>query len=92
MERRSECWYKSVCQEPCTNSCIRYLEMKELMDTSNIPKVKQMPQVLTAPKCDKEAFIRLAGIKSNIVEFVECGENLYIASDITGNGKTSWAI
>ena len=62
------------------------------MDTSNIPKVKQMPQVLTAPKCDKEAPLLFSLIKSNIVEFVECGENLYIASDITGNGKTSWAI
>lgn len=92
MEKRSNCWYKNVCQEPCTNSCVRYLEMKELMDTSNIPKAKQIPQSLTAPKCDKEAFMRLAGIKANIVEFVECGENLYIASDNTGNGKTSWAI
>lgn len=89
---KRDCWYKNVCQEPCTNSCVRYLEMKELMDTSNIPKTKQMPQSLTAPKCDKEAFMRLAEIKSDIVEFVECGENLYIASDVTGNGKTSWAI
>lgn len=92
MEKRSDCWYKNVCQEPCTNSCVRYLEMKELMDTSNIPKVKQIPQSLTAPKCDIEAYKRLAEIKADIVDFVECGQNLYIASDKTGNGKTSWAI
>jgi len=62
------------------------------MDNSNIPKVKQMPQSLTAPKCDIEAYRTLADIKSDIVDFVECGSNLYIASDRTGNGKTSWAI
>lgn len=62
------------------------------MDNSNIPKAKQMPQSLTAPKCDIDAFKFLASIKSEIVDFVDCGENLYIASDKTGNGKTSWAI
>ena len=62
------------------------------MENSNIPKVKQMPQSLTAPKCDHDAFVRLSEIKSEIVDFVECGQNLYIASDRTGNGKTSWAI
>ena len=92
MEKHSDCWYKSVCTEECNNSCIRYLEMKYLMENSNIPKVKQMPQSLTAPKCDRDAYIRLSEIKSEIVDFVECGQNLYIASDRTGNGKTSWAI
>lgn len=62
------------------------------MENSNIPKVRQMPQSLTAPKCDIPSFKRLAEIKSDIVDFVECGQNLYIASEITGNGKTSWAI
>lgn len=62
------------------------------MDNSNIPKVKQIPQSLTAPACDRKAFVRLAEIKKDINEFVDCGCNLYIASAITGNGKTSWAI
>ena len=92
MEKYSDCWYKSVCTEDCTNSCIRYLEMKYLMDNSNIPKAKQVPQSLTAPKCDIPSYRRLAEIKDDIVEFVNCGQNLYIASDKTGNGKTSWAI
>ena len=92
MERISDCWYKNVCQKECSNSCIRYLEMKYLMENSNIPKVKQIPQTLTAPKCDIDAFRRLADIKNNIVDFVDCGCNFYIASNNTGNGKTSWAI
>ena len=87
-----DCWYKSVCQKECSNACIRYLEMKHLMENSNIPKAKQIPQTLTAPTCDLEAFKRLAEIKNHIVDFVDCGCNFYIASTITGNGKTSWAI
>ena len=92
MEKISDCWYKTICQIECSSACIRYLEMKYLMDNSNIPKVKQIPQSLTAPACDRKAFVRLAEIKKDINEFVDCGCNLYIASAITGNGKTSWAI
>ena len=91
--RIEDCWYKSVCRQPCSSyGCIRYLEMKYLMENSNIPKVKQIPQSLTAPSCDRDAFKRLAEIKKDIVEFVDCGCNLYIASKVTGNGKTSWSI
>ena len=92
MERLSDCWYKNVCTEECSNACIRYLEMKYLMENSNIPKAKQIPQSLTAPKCDMPSYKRLAAIKDDIEVFVNCGCNLYIASTITGNGKTSWAI
>lgn len=92
MEKISDCWYKNTCTTECSNACIRYLEMKYLMENSNIPKAKQIPQSLTAPACDKKAYQRLAEIKKDINEFVECGCNLYIASAITGNGKTSWAI
>ena len=66
--------------------------MKYLMDNSNIPKAKQIPQSLTAPDCDLKSFKRLAEIKKDIVDFVDCGCNLYIASNTTGNGKTSWSI
>ena len=91
--RLEECWYKEICsrEEPCS-SCIKYLEMKYLMEHCNLPKIKQQPQRLSAPTCDLEAYERLAEIKDNIVEFVQTGRNLYIASDYTGNGKTSWAI
>ena len=41
---------------------------------------------------DEEAYIRLAEIRSDIVDFVESHKNLYICSKYTGNGKTSWAI
>lgn len=95
MERsfnNEECWYKDVCLADSCADCIKFAEMSFLMESSNLPKAKQKPQALTAPPDDIEAYRQLADIKSSIVDFVESGENLYIASRASGNGKTSWAI
>lgn len=89
--RKEDCWYKKVCTyDYCTN-CIRYAEMKYLMDNSGIPKNRQYPQELVAD-VDLTAYRKLADIKLDIVDFVESGSNLFICSQNTGNGKTSWAI
>lgn len=95
MAKFSKCWYESVCEDLCENCeihCNQYIEMKYLTDHSNLPKFRQLPDPLTAPEVDLDAYKRLAEIKDNIVEFVENNQNLYICSSITGNGKTSWAI
>ena len=65
--------------------------MKYLMDNSGIPKNRQYPQALIAG-VDYNAFVRLSDIKDNILEFVNSGQNLYLCSENTGNGKTSWSI
>lgn len=91
MQRKSDCWYKNVCSYDSCINCIRYSEMKYLMENSGIPKAKQMPISLEAG-IDYDAFVSLALIKDNILQFVERGDNLYICSSETGNGKTSWAI
>lgn len=65
--------------------------MKYLMDNSGIPRNRQTPQSLVAD-IDLEQYSRLADIKSDIVSFVENGDNLFICSKYTGNGKTSWAL
>ena len=89
--RKSDCWYREVCTyEPCTN-CIRYVEMKYLMEHSGLSKKRQKPIALKATQ-DKSAFKTLNDIRLDIVNFVENGESLYIYSEYTGNGKTSWAI
>lgn len=95
MEQNSDCWYYSVCnraRNSCKTACIRYLEMQSLMDTSGIPKKRQYPQKLIAPKEDLKAFNTLNDIKNNITEFIDNGKSLFICSNTTGNGKTSWAI
>lgn len=65
--------------------------MKYLLDTSGIPKSRQYPQELIAD-VDLNAYRKLADIKLDIVDFVGSGSNLFICSQNTGNGKTSWAI
>ena len=91
----SKCWYAKVCpeyKEGCEVSCLRYLEMKHLMDESGIPENKQVPIKLIPDDGDYESFKKLRDIKADIVEFVRQGRNLYLASEYTGNGKTSWAL
>lgn len=88
------CWYKNVCsncEAGCQNSCIRFDEMLFLVKHSGIPESRWYPSILNAGK-DYEEFVRLAEIKGNILQFVNEGRNLYITSDHTGNGKTSWSI
>ena len=63
------------------------------MQNSGIPESKQRPIQLTAQTAnDKKMFLRLNNLKDNIVDFVDNGDNLYLASKSTGNGKTSWSI
>lgn len=87
-----KCWYKEVCNNGQCDNCIRYSEMRYLMDNSGVPEKRQIPKALTCDPIDRDAFVELAEIKDDIENFVREGENLYITSSITGNGKTSWAI
>lgn len=86
------CLYKEVCNNECSESCVRYLEMSYLLDNSNIPKHMQRLISLIPDDCDYESFCQLAEIKSNMSDFVSKGSNLYILSKNTGNGKTTWSI
>ncbi len=94
MELNFDCWYKDVCTVDKSNcaSCIRYKEMKYLIDNSGIPKSRQKPVSLRASDCDFDNFLLLADIKADILNFVDRGQSLYICSHNTGNGKTTWAI
>ena len=88
------CVYIDVCQKQtknCDKNCIRWAEMKYLLEASRVPSTKYMMKKLTPFKEDLEAFRRLNKIKQRIEQFVEGGENLYIYSTNYGNGKTSWA-
>lgn len=61
------------------------------MDSSGIPANRQHPQGLVAG-VDIDKYYQLSAIKDDIVSFVNNGENLFICSKYTGNGKTSWAL
>ena len=90
---REDCWYKDTCTNECSDSCIRYKEMKFLMDNSGIPKPQQIPLKLKpTSEEDRSVFTRLNEIKLNIVEWVAEGNNLYICSESAGTSKTSWSL
>ena len=91
MVLKEDCWYRNSCAYGQCDNCIRYSEMKYLMENCGLPKKKQVPIKLDGGR-DKLAFHLLADIKDDILRFVDRGESLYIYSEYTGNGKTSWAI
>ena len=94
---KEECWFKEKCKdynnENCNCSCSLYCQFYYLVNLANIPFNMQYPknQVLTPGKDDHE-FEILTDIKTNIVEWVKNGGNLYLFSENFGNGKTTWAI
>lgn len=91
---RTDCWYAKTCTKPTCHGCVRYEEMKALIDSSGIPKRYAKPTHLSVPAndVDFESYRKLGAIKSNVTKMVESGKNLLISSSGTGNGKTSWAI
>lgn len=46
---------------------------------------------MKSSSADAESFLRLQHVKEDIDHFVRTGENLFLFSNGTGNGKTSWA-
>lgn len=89
----NDCWYRGKCKKEndnCPNSCIRYNNMKSLITNSGLPKILQYPKILKAEPIDEEAFDFLFAIKENIHKYVEEGSCLYLWSNKTGNGKTTW--
>lgn len=94
--KKGLCWYKDVCSlyntQQCTRSCVRYMEMHFLMNSSGLPRNKQYRQLLVPSEQDISAFMELQDIKDHITDFVGSGKNLYIYSRNFGNGKTTWAI
>lgn len=90
--KNKDCIYSEICKNECHTTCLRYSEMKFMLDTSGIPKSRQRFNRLIPEDCDMQTFITLADIQTNIEDFVKNGCNLYLHSDNCGNGKTTWSI
>ena len=93
---RESCWFKKVCtaykSNTCEKFCVRYMEFDFLIYASRLPKKLQYPAKLTPEDKDLACFTMLDDLRSDILTFVEEGENLIIAGANTGNGKTTWAV
>lgn len=100
----NECWMKGYCNRYLSNSncscaddnifCSKLFKLDKLYNESLLSKSQRNRQTLfiDSDGSDRESFLRLKEIEKNIVNWVDKGNNLYIYSNICGNGKTSWAV
>lgn len=96
----SDCYVKDGCKKNDNNACIaddfciRLFKIDDLFNRSLLSKEQrtQLKLRLDVSRVDEDAYKELKTYQSNIVDFVTKGYNLYIYSNITGNGKTSWAL
>lgn len=95
------CWIKDSCvkykmnQECNTPSfCVKLFKLDSLYSNSLLSDAQKqrLNLRLDASGVDKGQFERLKTIEINIEQFVKSGKNLYIHSNITGNGKTAWSV
>ena len=74
--------------------CPKLFKMNFLFDEAQLTDKQRLHTGLYYDEdgTDKDKFQQLKEIETNIEKFVSDGNNLYIHSSITGNGKTLWAI
>lgn len=94
---KEECWFKPKCPYyngcKCNCGCGWYTKFYYLVNLANLPKALTYPENQQMnPGKDANEHKYLEGIKDNIVEWVEQGNNLLLYSANCGNGKTTWAI
>ena len=99
----NECWVKDNCKKgqletaECKDStifCIKLFRLEYLYQRSLLPvnRWKHENLRLDANRIDENVFNHLISIQRNIENFIDRGDNLFIYSHTTGNGKTSFAI
>ena len=96
-----DCWMKDTCSKIKTDTscisedkyCPKLFKIDNLFENSLLSKAQRVKIALRidADGTDKEEFLKLKDIQSNIVDFVNSGKNLYLWSTNCGNGKTAWA-
>lgn len=91
-----QCFLYNRCNHVhCGDSfCMRRYKMERIYAKSLMSEKQREPIQLYQDKSgvDAIAFGKLAECCAGIEDFVAAGKNLYIHSDICGNGKTSWAL
>lgn len=95
------CLFKNTCKKYISGKCnvdlmdycVKESTLRHLYNYANIPKIYLEDSSLVAySEEDKKAYTSLVNIENNIESFIKNGNNLYLYSKNTGNGKTSWAI
>ena len=89
-----KCYAETYCKKnknECNEYCDGYRLLRALYKMSRIPEIYWYNIPLVPEGKDLGAFEALNNFMKNVEEKVEAGEGLYIWSECTGNGKTSWA-
>ena len=93
---RNSC-YKYVTNKSCVEQdiyCPKLLKLNFLYDQAQLTKKQRIHTAIRIDddNTDEKEFNRLSEIEKNIESWISHGNNLYIHSSITGNGKTLWSI
>ena len=90
------CWLSGRCNGiDCDKDfCVKKFKLEYLFDQALLTEKhkKDLALRVDADKGDLEAFKYLKSIQNAVEDFVANGDNLYIHSLISGNGKTSFAV
>lgn len=89
-----KCYAEKYCKKnkaECSEDCTAYVLLRNLYNLSKLPERYKYNIPLVPGKDDLEAFNELNEFMKDIENHVAQGEGLYIWSESTGNGKTSWA-
>lgn len=89
----SSCIFYNECNHiDCDTFCMKKYKCDYYFNSAFIPEDKRVKFKLYADVdgTDVEAFTRLANIEKSIENYISSGKNLYIYSNRTGNGKSSW--
>lgn len=96
----NDCYLRGTCKkcnsECATNNmfCQKLFRINKLYEEALLTK-KQMSYIPLRPDADgtdRDKFLRLSEISNSIIAWVSAGKCLYLHSDVSGNGKTSWAV
>ena len=94
------CYLQKDCQKfkrgDCTENkfCPKLFKIDHLLSAGLLEEVQKyhIDLYVDSDGTDREKFVQLKEIETNIVQFVEKGSQLYLFSKQCGNGKTAWAI
>ena len=73
--------------------CVKWFKINELQNLALLEDSQKIrfPMYLDADGSDRDAYTKLANIEKDIENFILNGNNIYLYSAGTGNGKSSWA-
>lgn len=90
-----DCWLTFQCnQKDCGGFCLRRFKLNYLYEQALVSdeQRKRVSLRLDQSLADKQVFDYLHKVETDIVNFVNSGNNLYLWSNMTGNGKTAWSL